>query len=634
MKLFKVTYLTAIFILFSNLLLHSQETLTKDSDRFLFNTKTGEVLIVESAAMTFDTKMPVVEVLVPNGGESAGHATPLEVGWSAADETMTETPVSVFLLTEAGTVSYTLAALIANTGSAGFNLPMEAVGQAKIRITATDAFGNVGEDLSNDFFTITCQPPQELTVSEITANSAIITWSATGTGVTYELLYGVAGFDPLTEGMLAQGISETSYPLNDLLPSAAYQCYVRTVCGETPGEWSAPAEFTTPSGEEHTVCIPQGWSIISSYNQPDNPSMPDVFAPLTANGQVVIVLGMQGIYWPSQNINTLGAWDVYQGYKIKMNSAGCLQIAGEQPSDKTIGLAQGAGYLPVLCDQPVPVSEILTPLGDDLLIAFDIHAQLIYWPMGMIYTLEYLEPGKGYLLNMTAPGEITYACAKAAMAEYTKAQPPYNENAPWKASKTGVSHFVSIAESALSQLETGDYVGVFDVDGNCAGLTRVAKDKGNLLLVVNGADLTTTGGFAEGEPMEFRVYKAADKETVPVEVTFSNGFPHSSLFAESGQSMITGFKVGTTGVAGSDLARITLHPNPNDGSFLLELPATSHPLTIEVLTATGVKIHSETIARSDQPLSHAIVLNETKPGVYFVKITGEEGIVVKKVVVR
>lgn len=471
-------------------------------------------------------------------------------------------------------------------------------------------------------------------MSEITANSAIITWSVTGTGVTYDLLYGVAGFDPSAEGTLVQGISENSYPLNDLLASTVYQCYVRTVCGETPGGWSATAEFTTPSGDEHTVCIPQGWSIISSYNQPYSPSMPDVFAPLTANDQVVIVVGMQGIYWPSQNVNTLGAWDVYQGYKIKMNSAGCLEIAGEHPTDKTIGLAQGVSYLPVLCDQPVPVSEILTPLGNDLLIAFDIYAQLIYWPMGQIFTLEYLEPGKGYLLNMTAPGEITYTCAKAASAGYTKAQPPDNENDPWNVSKTGVSHFVSIAESALSQLETGDYVGVFDVDGNCAGLTRVAKDKGNLLLVVNGADLTSSDGFAEGEAMDFRVYKATGNETIPVEVTFNNGFPHSDLFSESGQSMITGFKVGSTGVAGSDLARITLHPNPNDGSFQLELPATSHPLTIEVLTATGVKIHSETIARSDRPVSHPIVLNETKPGVYFVKISGEEGITVRKIIVK
>ena len=618
-------HITTILLALLSFQLHSQETLTKDSDRFIFNTRTGEVVIAESAAMTFDTKTPVVEVLVPNGGESSGHATPLEVGWSAADETLAEAPVSVFLLTEAGTVSYTLAALIANTGSAGFNLPPEAVGLAKIRITATDAFGNVGEDRSNDFFTITCQPPQELTVQQITETTVIITWSVMGTGVTYDLLYGFAGFDPLTEGTLVQGISENSYPLNDLLPSTAYQCYVRTVCGETPGEWSIPVEFTTPSGEEHTVCIPQGWSIISSYNQPYNPSMPDVFAPLTANDQVVIVLGMQGIFWPSQNVNTLGNWDVYQGYKIKMNSAGCLQIAGEQPSDKSIALAQGVSYLPVLCDQPVPVSNILTPLGNSLLIAFDIHAQLIYWPMGQIFTLEYLEPGIGYLLNMTEPGEITYTCAKSSLAGYTKAQPPNTENAPWIVSKTGTNHFVSISESALSQLQPGDYLGVFDPKGNCAGLSMVEQDKGNLLLVVNGADLTTTDGFAEGEAMEFRIYNAATKETIPVEVTFSNGFPHSSLFAESGQSMITGLKVGSTIVADSDLASITLHPNPTKGSFTIG--GLIGNFNLQVFNATGLKIKETAIELPGQ-----VDLSGYANGIYFIRIANGERSWVEKVV--
>jgi len=626
-------HIITILIALLSLQLHSQETLTKDSDRFIFNTKTGEVLIVESAAMTFDAKTPVVEVLVPNGGESAGHATPLEVGWSAADETLTEAPVSVFLLTETGTVSFTLAAMIANTGNESFNLPVEAVGQSKISITATDAFGNVGEDMSNDFFTITCQPPQELTVQQLTETTAIVVWSATGTGVTYDLLYGFSGFDPLTQGTLVQGISENSYSLNDLMPSTAYQCYVRTVCGETPGEWSVPAEFTTPSGEEHTVCIPQGWSIISSYNQPYNPTMPDVFAPLTANNQVVIVLGMQGIYWPSQNVNTLGNWDVYQGYKIKMNSAGCLQIAGEPPLENAIALPQGASYLPVLCEQPVPVSQVLEPLGNDLLIAFDLYSQLIYWPIGQIFTLEYLEPGKGYLLNMIVPGEITYTCAKSSLAGYTKAHPLDQDNAPWNVSKTGVNHFIAIAESALSQLQTDDYIGVFDPEGNCAGFTKVEQGKGNLLLVVNGADLTTEDGLSEGEAMEFRVYNAATKETITVEVTFNNGFPHSSFFAESGQSMITGLK-SLTDIAESRLNSIRLNPNPNDGRFHLELPSYDHPITIELLSANGVLILSEDCPASDKPTSLLFDLSEVKPGLYFVKITGDDGIILRKLIVR
>jgi hypothetical protein len=629
-------HITFILVAMLSLQLHAQETLTKDSDRFIFNTKTGEVLIAESAAMTFDTKTPVVEVIAPDGGEHAGHATPLAVGWSATDETLAEYPVSVYLLTEAGTVSYTLAELIPNSGSELFNLPPEAVGLAKIRITATDAFGNVGEDMSNDFFTITCQSPEEITVVGLTENTALLEWEFMGTGPTYDLLYGFAGFDPLTEGMLVQGISETGYQLTDLLPSTAYQCYVRTVCGETPGLWSIPAAFTTLSGEEHTVCIPEGWSIISSYNQPDNPALESIFEGLNAENKVVIMIGDGGIYWPAQNVNSIGNWNVYRGYKIKMNSAGCVQIDGTMPENKTIAFGQGASYLPVLCDQPVPVEDILLPLGADLLIAFDLHSHQIYWPMGGLFTLEYLAPGKGYLINMTAPRDITFNCSKATHPDYEKAAPPVYADAPWNVNKTGSAHFVAIAGEALAHLEIGDYVGVFDMNGHCFGLTRYEDTKENLLLLAYGNDVSTPSldGFSANEQMQFAIYKQSGKETVPVEAIFSNTFPHSDLFVEMGQTMITGFKAGASGIADGGMSVVSLHPNPNDGQFVLELPASSHSTGIEVITATGVSIHAVTLAPSDQPVTHPLVLGNTLPGVYFVRITTQDEIIVKKVVVR
>jgi hypothetical protein len=628
-------HITILLVALISFQLHSQETLTKDSDRFLFNTKTGEVLIAESAAMTFDTKTPVVEVLVPNGGENTGHATPLEVSWTAADETLAEAPVSVFLLTEAGTVSYTLAELIPNTGDDIFNLPPEALGQAKIRITATDAFGNVGEDLSDDFFNITCQSPEEVTVVQITPETVMLEWEIMGTGLTYDLLYGVAGFDPLTEGILVQGISENSYQINDLLPSTDYQCYVRTVCNETPGAWSNPASFTTPSGEEHTLCIPQGWSGISSYYQPFNPDLDDVFSELNALDKVIIMLGAGGIYWPSQNVNNIGNWNVYDGYKIKMNSAGCLQIAGAMPDDKTITVGQGASFLPVLCDQPVPVDDVLLPLGDDLLIVFDIYSQQIYWPMGGIFTLENLQPGIGYLINLTTARDITFNCSKSFRPDHQKAEPPVYADAPWIVNNTGTAHFVAIAGNALDQLDIGDYVGVFGADGNCFGLTRYNGSEENLLLLAYGNDVSTStyDGFSANEQMQFAIYKSSGKETIPVEVTFNTTFPDSDLFAEMGQTMITGFK-SATGIAEGGLNGIRLHPNPNDGRFVLELPAHDHPIIVEILTVNGVLILLENCPATDKSTSLDFDLSDFEPGLYFVKITGDDGIMVRKLIVK
>ncbi|NCC35198.1 MAG: fibronectin type III domain-containing protein, partial [Chloroflexia bacterium] len=506
--------------------------------------------------------------------------------------------------------------MIANTGSAGFNLPMEAVGQAKIRITATDAFGNVGEDVSDDFFTITCQPPEMPTVSAITASGAQVSWSPTGSGAGYDLLYGLEGFDPLTGGVLVEGLAETGFPLAGLMPATGYHCYVRTVCGSTPGDWSAPAQFTTLSGDEQTICIPDGWSIISSYKQPYNPAMEDVFAPLNVLNQVLIVLSQPGIYWPSQNINTIGDWNVYKGYKIKMNIAGCLHIAGDMPENKTVTAPEGFSYLPVLCEQPVPVDDIYQQLGSDLRLIFDLHTQQIFWPEGGIFNLQFLEPGKGYLLYVMTQSGITFNCGKSSPAGYAKAAPPAFEHAPWSVNNTGISHFIAIAGEALAAMEAGDFIGVFGREGSCAGLIRYAGQKDNLLLLAFGDDPATdeTDGLLPGEPMTFSIFRAATGETVQVEAAFSAALPDSDLFTERGRSMITGLKAGATAVAEKGLHDVRLHPNPNDGRFTLELPATGHPVTIEMVSATGVLIHTETLPQSGNPRTHTLDKSKLQPG--------------------
>jgi hypothetical protein len=618
-------HITAFLLALLSLQLHPQETLTKDSDRFLFNTKTGEVLIAESAAMVFDTKTPVVEVLVPNGGESTGHATPLEVSWSAADETLAEAPVSVFLLTEAGTVSYTLAELIPNTGNENFNLPPEALGQAKIRITATDAFGNVGEDVSDDFFTITCQPPEMPTVYGITASGAQVSWSPMGSGAGYDLLYGLEGFDPLTGGVLVEGLAETGYPLAGLLPATGYHCYVRTVCGSTPGDWSAPAQFTTLSGDEQTICIPDGWSIISSYKQPYNPALEDVFADLNVLNQVLIVLSQPGIYWPSQNINTIGDWNVYKGYKIKMNIAGCLHIAGDMPENKTVTVPEGFSYLPVLCEQPVPVDDIYQQLGSDLRLIFDLHTQQIFWPEGGIFNLQFLEPGKGYLFYVMTQSGITFNCSKATHPDYQKPLPPVYADAPWKVNKTGSAHFVAIAGEALAHLEIGDYVGVFDINGLCFGLTRYDR-KENLLLPAYGNDVSTPSldGFSANEQMHFAIYKPSTKETIPLEATFNTAFPDSDLFVEMGQTMITGFK-SATGIAEGGLSGIRLHPNPTRGLFTIG--GLAGTFNLRVYNAIGLKI-----IETDIELPGQVDLSAHPTGIYFIRIESGERSWLEKVV--
>ncbi|MCL2168373.1 MAG: T9SS type A sorting domain-containing protein, partial [Lentimicrobiaceae bacterium] len=75
---------------------------------------------------------------------------------------------------------------------------------------------------------------------------------------------------------------------------------------------------------------------------------------------------------------------------------------------------------------------------------------------------------------------------------------------------------------------------------------------------------------------------------------------------------------------------ITLIPNPTTG----ELQVTSYGLqvtNVEVFDVYGRKLHSSTC-----PLVHSstttIDISDLQSGIYFVKITTEEGIITKKVI--
>jgi hypothetical protein len=79
---------------------------------------------------------------------------------------------------------------------------------------------------------------------------------------------------------------------------------------------------------------------------------------------------------------------------------------------------------------------------------------------------------------------------------------------------------------------------------------------------------------------------------------------------------------------------IRLHPNPNDGRFVIELPAQDHPIIVEILTVNGVLILLENCPATDKSTSLDFDLSDFEPGLYFVKITGDDGIVVRKLIVK
>lgn len=89
-----------------------------------------------------------------------------------------------------------------------------------------------------------CLPASNVTATNITSNSAVITWTPAGTATSWTVEYGPVGF------VHGQGTSVVAYnnniALNGLTPVTTYDVYVKSMCSATSeSPWSYVYTFTT-----------------------------------------------------------------------------------------------------------------------------------------------------------------------------------------------------------------------------------------------------------------------------------------------------------------------------------------------------------------------------------------------------
>ncbi|MBW2961185.1 fibronectin type III domain-containing protein [Mesonia aestuariivivens] len=97
-----------------------------------------------------------------------------------------------------------------------------------------------------------CQEPSDVTINNITSDSAEISWTAGEDETEWEILYGEEGFDPETEGiMVADDDGVLGVSISGLSESTFYDVYVRAVCGEDEESiWTLGSFFTFPLNDE------------------------------------------------------------------------------------------------------------------------------------------------------------------------------------------------------------------------------------------------------------------------------------------------------------------------------------------------------------------------------------------------
>ena len=126
------------------------------------------------------------------------------------------------------------------------------------------------------FYYVNCPNPVALTTSYLFPNEAAFTWTASAAGETsWTVVYGPAGFDPLTSGTTLT-VTAASVQLLNLIPLGNYDMYIYSECAgglesaglfynfQTPPICSNPTAFTSTAGVD-SLMSSWSWSPYTSF---------------------------------------------------------------------------------------------------------------------------------------------------------------------------------------------------------------------------------------------------------------------------------------------------------------------------------------------------------------------------------
>ncbi len=166
----------------------------------------------------------------------------------------------------------------------------------------------------------------------------------------------------------------------------------------------AQQSLTVAAGYE--IPLSQGWNSLSCFINPENADIDTVLNPIIQ--KLIILVGEDGMIFPAGGIHTIENFDPYQGYSIKLQSPGLLQIRGNILINKQKQLLSGWNFLPALAECQTPVENLNENFLKRLEIIVELAGWKVFWPEKQVFTLTLLSPGKAYMVKMKNTSEVVF----------------------------------------------------------------------------------------------------------------------------------------------------------------------------------------------------------------------------------
>lgn len=157
-----------------------------------------------------------------------------------------------------------------------------------------------------------------------------------------------------------------------------------------------------------TLSMPAGWSLISTYIDPFNPAVDNIFASNIANLNLM-KNGTGQIYWPAYGVNMIQNLVVGQGYQLNAVVPFNQEITGMKlnPTTTPLNLPTGWNLIAYLRSSSMSISSIMNPYVNDIVIIKNDVGQ-IFWPQYGVNLIGNMLPGKGYQIKLSSPITLYY----------------------------------------------------------------------------------------------------------------------------------------------------------------------------------------------------------------------------------
>jgi hypothetical protein len=158
------------------------------------------------------------------------------------------------------------------------------------------------------------------------------------------------------------------------------------------------------------ISLNQGWNIISTYSMPEIPLMDSVFKSI--KNYVSLVKSSSGkTYIPQFNINTIGNWDITQGYQVYATQNTELVILGTfvQPESLVYNLNSGWSIISYIRNTEIsPITAFSSLVNQNKLVLVKSADGKSYIPQFGINTIGNLKPKQGYQIYLSGNSEFVY----------------------------------------------------------------------------------------------------------------------------------------------------------------------------------------------------------------------------------